>query len=67
MSDPLTIEDMIDKFPGTNRSTWAHHRYAGTGPAYTKVGRRVFYLEEDVLAWLKSNRRTRTDELPPAA
>ena len=62
MSVPLTIEDMIARYPGTNRQSWAQHRYRGTGPAFFKVGRRVFYRIEDVLAWEENSTRTRTDE-----
>lgn len=62
MSVPLTIEDMIARYPGTNRQSWAQHRYRGTGPAFFKVGRRVYYRLDDVLAWEESNTRTRTDE-----
>lgn len=64
MSNPLTIEDMIARYPGTSRQTWAQHRYLGTGPAYFKVGRSVYYRPEDVTAWEKSQVRTRTDERP---
>lgn len=62
MSVPLTIEDMIARYPGTNRQSWAQHRYRGTGPAFFKVGRRVYYRLDDVLAWEESNTRTRTDD-----
>lgn len=67
MSTPLTIEDMIDRYPGTNRQTWAQQRYEGSGPAFIKVGRRVFYRPEDVKAWEESQVRTRTDDEPHAA
>lgn len=62
MATPLTIEDMTARYPGTNRQTWAQRRYEGTGPAFFKVGRRVYYRIEDVLAWEEGNTRTRTDE-----
>ena len=62
MNTPLTIEDMCTRYPGTNRQTWAQHRYLGTGPAYFKVGRRVFYRPEDVTAWEAAGTRTRTDD-----
>lgn len=62
MSVPLTIEDLITRYPGTNRQVWAQHRYRGTGPAYFKVGRRVFYRPEDVVAWEASQLRIRTDD-----
>lgn len=65
MSDkPLTIDDMIDRYPGTNRQTWAQHRFRGTGPAYIKVGKKIYYLPEDVVMWESAQRRMRTDDLP---
>ncbi|MFD5869151.1 helix-turn-helix transcriptional regulator [Corynebacterium sp. NPDC060344] len=67
MSVPLTIEDMIARYPGTNRQAWAQHRYRGTGPAFFKVGRRVYYRLEDVLAWEENSTRTRTDDPKAAA
>ena len=62
MSRLLAIEDMIDRYPGTSRQTWAQARYDGTGPSFLKVGRRVFYRSEDVIAWEESSVRSRTDE-----
>ena len=60
MSNPLTPDDLAVRYPGTNRQTWAQHRYRGTGPAYFKVGRKVFYRPEDVIAWEESQIRTTT-------
>lgn len=62
MSAPLTVEDMIARYPGTNRQSWNQMRYRGNGPAYFKVGRRVYYRPEDVHAWEEASTRTRTDE-----
>ena len=62
MTSPLTPEDLIANYPGTTRQTWAQKRYDGSGPAYFKVGRRVYYRPEDVKAWENSQVRTRTDE-----
>ncbi|AIK85524.1 hypothetical protein CGLAR1_09755 [Corynebacterium glutamicum] len=67
MSTPLTIDDMIARYPGTSRQTWAQARFQGTGPAYFKVGRTVFYRPEDVKAWEESQIRVRTDDELPAA
>lgn len=64
MSAPLSIENMISRYPGTSRQSWAQARYMGTGPAFFKVGRKVFYRLEDVIAWEESNVRTRTDDEP---
>ncbi|HJF13066.1 helix-turn-helix transcriptional regulator [Corynebacterium falsenii] len=63
MSSPLTPDDMVSRYPGTTRGSWAQHRYNGTGPAFFKVGRKVYYREEDVLQWEESNRRTSTGAL----
>ena len=64
MLAPLSIEDMISRYPGTKRQTWASHRYRGTGPAFFKVGRKVYYRPEDVAAWEAAGTRTRTDDRP---
>lgn len=61
MNDILTIEDMVSRYPGTNRQSWAQHRFRGTGPAYFKVGRKVYYRPADVAEWEQSQLRTRTD------
>ena len=67
MNPPLTPDDLVANYPGTTRQTWAQKRYEGTGPAYFKVGRRVFYRPEDVAEWEQSQVRNRTDELPATA
>ena len=58
----IPSNEMKERFPGTSDGTWAQHRYKGTGPAYVKVGRKVFYREEDIAAWVQSNTHQRTDE-----
>lgn len=63
MSTPLTIEDLMSRY-GMTRQALAQHRYRGTGPAFIKVGRKVFYRLEDVAAWEEAQVRTRTDEQP---
>ena len=35
-------------------STVAYWRHRGEGPRYAKVGKRVLYRREDVVAWLES-------------
>ncbi|WP_018119392.1 helix-turn-helix transcriptional regulator [Corynebacterium mastitidis] len=62
MSAPLTIEDMLTRYPGTTKQSWAQHRYRGTGPRFIKVGRRVYYRLEDVEAWEETQTRTATKE-----
>lgn len=62
MSIPLTPDDMVERFPDTNRQTWAQMRYRGTGPKFFKVGRKVYYRQEDVDTWIESSLQTRTDD-----
>lgn len=62
MTPPLTIDDMIARYPGTNRQSWAQMRYRGNGPKYFKVGRKVFYRLGDIEEWEQSQLRTRTDD-----
>lgn len=48
--DVLAVE--LHQQPGT-LAAW---RTQGRGPAYVKIGRRVFYRRSDVAAWLASRR-----------
>jgi len=43
-----------------SRDFLQHARVAGTGPAFSKIGKRVVYARIDVIAWLQANRRTST-------
>lgn len=38
-------------------NTLRHWRYAGIGPASFRMGRRVMYREEDLLAWVDAQRQ----------
>ena len=66
MSQPLTVDDMVARYPGTSRQSWANHRYRGTGPKFFRVGRKIFYRPEDVDAWEQTQIISRTDEIPAA-
>ncbi len=39
--------------------TW---RVRGGGPAFLKIGKRVMYDRDDLLAWMRSTRRTSTSD-----
>lgn len=39
------------------------HRITGAGPAFLKLGGRIFYIEADLDAWLMSKRRSSTSEV----
>ena len=41
---------------GFKRQTTAAMRCEGRGPAYFKIGRKVFYTEEDIAAWIATLR-----------
>ena len=49
---------------GLSTSTLAKMRLYGTGPAYSKLGRRVVYKLEDLEAWITANRFQSTSEYP---
>jgi hypothetical protein len=60
MDKLLTIDDMLERFGGTTRGSWAQSRYKGTGPRFLKVGKRVLYRESDVVAFMDAAARTKT-------
>lgn len=49
---------------GLSASTLAKMRLYGTGPAYSKLGRRVVYAPADIEAWVSANRFNSTSEYP---
>jgi len=49
---------------GLSASTLAKMRLYGTGPAYSKLGRRVVYRLEDLEAWVAANQYHSTSEYP---
>ena len=49
---------------GLSVSTLAKMRLYGTGPIFSKLGRRVVYRPEDLEQWITANRFTSTSEYP---
>ncbi len=47
---------------GLSESTLAKLRLSGNGPTYCKLGRRVLYRPDDLLAWLEQRRRQSTSD-----
>lgn len=41
-----------------NPQTLNRWRRQGTGPAYVRVGKKILYLEEQIMAWLTAHRET---------
>jgi hypothetical protein len=60
MDKQLSIEEMVERFPGTSKSSWAGLRFAGTGPRFTKVGKKVFYPESAVIEFLEKSTRVQS-------
>lgn len=59
------------RFVGLSGRTLEKHRCYGTGPRYSKVGGRVIYKLDDLLAWVDRGLKTSTsdvsgDEVLPA-
>jgi hypothetical protein len=42
--------------------TLERKRWEGSGPPYIKLGKKILYDREDVLAWARSHRRTSTSD-----
>lgn len=41
----------VASMTGIPEATWRYWRHIGYGPPSVKLGRRVYYREEDVLGW----------------
>lgn len=52
--------EQVARLLGKSEAWLERARLDGSGPAYTKIGRSVRYRDDDLLAWLEENRRTRT-------
>jgi len=57
----IPSEAMPSLFSGTSAQTWASLRHKGTGPAFVKLTRRVYYRRREVDAWVNDNLKVRTD------
>ena len=59
---PVATTNETAAFLRLGRSTLSKMRLSGRGPAYVKAGRSVTYRREDVLAWLREQRRRSTSD-----
>lgn len=55
---PRATAELID----SSVSTLAKWRLRGEGPPYRKIGRKILYCNEEVIAWIDSFRRTNTSQ-----
>jgi len=53
---PLLTADQLAELLQTTPAALAQDRYQGRGVPYTRVGRRIRYLKDDVLKYLRDNR-----------
>lgn len=60
----MTTED-VAKLTGFSAGLFNKMRTEGGGPCFLKIGASVRYLEEDVMEWLKSRRRSSTSAKAP--
>lgn len=63
----VATSKQVSKVIQTSEASLAQDRYRGTGIPFVKIGGRVRYLRQDVLAYLSANRMQRTDDPRPAA
>jgi predicted DNA-binding transcriptional regulator AlpA len=68
-ADPLLTPPKAAEFLGVSNSSLERWRSNGSGPIFTKIGRRCAYRLSDLEAWLSQQRRSHTaaDAPPPAA
>jgi predicted DNA-binding transcriptional regulator AlpA len=59
---PLLTAKEAAHYLRVSLSWLAKKRMSGDGPAYTKVGKSVCYLESALIEWIKSRRRLSTRE-----
>lgn len=63
MGRKIPIEEMTgERYPGTTRGLWAMRRYQSLPPIYIKIGKKVFYDEEDLDEFDRASKRTGTGE-----
>ncbi|WP_111718755.1 AlpA family transcriptional regulator [Homoserinimonas sp. OAct 916] len=56
----LSIEQVCELIPGITRGQLAQWRYLGTGPSYRKLGKKIIYVESELVAFIEGTARTGT-------
>jgi hypothetical protein len=67
MDEYYTPAQVAEKLPGVTENLLRDWRFHGKGPRWTKVGRRVFYAERDLIAFMKAGVRTQTGQTQSVA
>lgn len=63
----MLLNDAAADWLGLSPRTLERFRVEGRGPRYIKLGKRVFYLEADLAAYVEASRRSSTSERVAAA
>lgn len=65
--NPVYVEHMtqsqVAAYLNKSQAWCERKRWDGTGPAYIKVGRSVYYFKADIDAWLVAQRRTQSNDM----
>lgn len=64
---PVIREEKAAELLGLSPRTLQRFRVEGRGPKFVKLGKRVFYTEEDLEAYVSASRRQSTSEPGEAA
>lgn len=60
MTKYLTPELVTERLPGITKGQLAQWRYQGIGPRYRKLGKKILYVESEVIDWVESSARQGT-------
>lgn len=62
LSTDLHTQDESASILRKSKAWLERARWAGTGPRYTRIGRTIYYTDDDLAAYIDGNRRTCTRE-----
>lgn len=57
----LLDTDELAVYLRTPKASIEYWRVTGTGPAFIRIGRKIYYSVPDVLAWLESKKTSKGD------
>ena len=60
MGKKYSLEQMVERYPGTTKGMWAMRRYHALPPVWQKIGKTVFYDEEILDDFDKATTRNST-------
>lgn len=60
--EKLMLTNQLAEMTGEPPQRWRARRVSGDTPPFTKIGRRCYYAESDVSAWLAARRSSNTAE-----